>query len=84
MRAIGIIRRVDDLGRIVIPREVRKAMNINVGDPLEIFTGRDGTIILQNSKIAPMSVKNLTKILSARYKQDDEITLDELEELFKK
>lgn len=38
MRATGIIRHVDDLGRVVIPREIRKAMNIREGDPLEIFT----------------------------------------------
>ena len=38
MRATGIIKRVDDLGRVIIPREVRKALNIREGDPLEIFT----------------------------------------------
>ena len=38
MRATGIVRRIDDLGRVVIPREVRKALNIREGDPLEIFT----------------------------------------------
>jgi len=41
MKATGIVRRVDDLGRIVIPREIRKAMNIREGDPLEIFTDPD-------------------------------------------
>ena len=38
MRATGIVRRVDDLGRVVIPREVRKSLNIREGDPLEIYT----------------------------------------------
>ena len=42
MKATGIIRRVDDLGRVVIPREVRRILGIREGDPLEIFTeGRD-------------------------------------------
>lgn len=44
MRATGIIRRVDDLGRVVIPKEVRRSMRIKEGDPLEIFTTNDGAI----------------------------------------
>lgn len=38
MKATGIVRRIDDLGRVVIPREIRKSLNIREGDPLEIFT----------------------------------------------
>jgi AbrB family transcriptional regulator (stage V sporulation protein T) len=38
MKATGIVRRIDDLGRIVIPREIRKTLNIREGDPLEIYT----------------------------------------------
>ena len=38
MKATGIVRRVDDLGRIVIPKDIRKAMRIREGDPLELFT----------------------------------------------
>ena len=48
MKATGIIRRIDDLGRIVIPKEIRKTMHIRESDPLEIFTERDGDIILRN------------------------------------
>jgi AbrB family transcriptional regulator (stage V sporulation protein T) len=44
MKATGIIRRVDDLGRVVIPREIRRNMRIREGDPLEVFTNRDGSI----------------------------------------
>ena len=44
MKATGIIRRIDDLGRIVIPKEIRKTMHIRESDPLEIFTERDGDI----------------------------------------
>ena len=47
MRATGIIRRIDDLGRIVIPKEIRKTMHIRESDPLEIFTEKDGDIILK-------------------------------------
>ena len=47
MKATGIIRRIDDLGRIVIPREIRKQLKIGESDPLEIFLSRDGEIILK-------------------------------------
>lgn len=56
MRATGIVRRIDDLGRIVIPKEIRKTMHIRESDPLEIFTERDGSIILKKySPIGEMS-----------------------------
>jgi AbrB family looped-hinge helix DNA binding protein len=57
MRATGIIRRIDDLGRVVIPKEIRRQMRSNVGDPLEIFTDRDGCVIFkkyQNDELAPL------------------------------
>ena len=47
MRATGIVRRIDDLGRVVIPKEIRRTMRIREGDPLEIFTDRDGSVILR-------------------------------------
>lgn len=47
MTATGIVRRVDDLCRVVIPREIRKSMKVKVGDPLEIFTTKDGEIVLK-------------------------------------
>lgn len=47
MRATGIVRKIDDLGRIVIPKEIRKTLRIRESDPLEIFTDRDGQIILK-------------------------------------
>lgn len=52
MKATGIVRKIDDLGRVVIPKEIRKNLKIRVGDPLEIFIEEDGHIILQ--KYAPM------------------------------
>ncbi len=47
MKATGIVRRIDDLGRVVIPKEIRRTLRIREGDPLEIFTDREGEIILQ-------------------------------------
>ena len=47
MKATGIVRRIDDLGRVVIPKEIRRTMRIREGDPLEIFTTRDGEVIFK-------------------------------------
>ncbi len=47
MKATGVVRRIDDLGRIVIPKEIRKTLHIKEGDPLEIFTDREGQVILK-------------------------------------
>ena len=47
MKATGIVRRIDDLGRIVIPKEIRRTMRIREGDPMEIFTSREGEILLK-------------------------------------
>ena len=47
MKATGIVRRIDDLGRIVIPKEIRRTLRIREGDPLEIFTDREGKVIWQ-------------------------------------
>ncbi len=47
MKATGIVRRIDDLGRIVIPKEIRRTMRIREGDPLEIYTESDGTVIFK-------------------------------------
>lgn len=47
MKATGIVRRIDDLGRVVVPKEIRRTLRIREGDPMEIFTNRDGEIILK-------------------------------------
>ena len=47
MKATGIVRRIDDLGRVVIPKEIRRTMRIREGDPLEIFTAKDGEVIFK-------------------------------------
>ena len=47
MKATGIVRRIDDLGRVVIPKEIRRTMRIREGDPLEIYTDKDGGVIFK-------------------------------------
>lgn len=47
MKATGIVRRIDDLGRVVIPKEIRRTMRIREGDPLEIYTSGDGEVIFK-------------------------------------
>lgn len=53
MKATGIVRRIDDLGRVVIPKEIRRNLRIREGDPLEIFTDREGEVILK--KYSPVA-----------------------------
>lgn len=53
MKATGIVRRIDDLGRVVIPKEIRRTLRIREGDPLEIFTDREGEVILK--KYSPIA-----------------------------
>lgn len=53
MKATGIVRRIDDLGRVVIPKEIRRTLRIREGDPLEIFVDRDGEVILK--KYSPVA-----------------------------
>lgn len=47
LKATGVVRRIDDLGRIVIPKEIRRTLRIKEGDPLEIFTDKEGEVILK-------------------------------------
>lgn len=57
MKATGIVRRIDELGRIVVPKEIRRTLRIREGDPLEIFTDKDGEIILKKySPIGELSI----------------------------
>lgn len=67
MKATGIVRRIDDLGRIVVPKEIRRTLRVREGEPMEIFTGREGEIVLK--KYSPMGeltrfAKEYTQVLS--------------------
>ena len=68
MKATGIVRRIDELGRIVIPKEIRRTMRIREGDPLEIYTDRDGEVIFK--KYSPMGEISdfSTQLCEALYK----------------
>lgn len=70
MKATGIVRRIDDLGRIVIPKEIRRTMRIREGDPMEIFTSREGEILLKKyspvgelSEFATSLAESLAQVL---------------------
>ena len=61
MKATGIVRRVDELGRLVIPKEIRRTMRLAEGTPLEIFTDREGQIILK--KYSPIFIEISAKTI---------------------
>ncbi len=74
MKATGIVRRIDDLGRVVIPKEIRRTLRIREGDPLEIYTERDGEVIFK--KYSPMGdLSNLaTQLCDSMGKNTGHIT----------
>ena len=61
MKATGIVRRIDDLGRVVIPKEIRRTMRIREGDPLEIFTDAEGAVLFKKyspvGELAPQAAQ---------------------------
>ncbi|WP_207637171.1 AbrB/MazE/SpoVT family DNA-binding domain-containing protein [Anaerovorax odorimutans] len=63
MKATGIVRRIDDLGRVVIPKEIRRTMRIREGDPLEIFTDGEGKITLKKYDVLGDVVKQVRDVL---------------------
>ena len=77
MKATGIVRRIDDLGRVVVPKEIRRTLRIREGDPLEIFTDKEGAIVLKKySHIGEIgnfaqqfliALRNIIKPLKALY-----------------
>lgn len=74
MKATGIVRRIDDLGRVVVPKEIRRVLRIREGDPLEIYTGNTGEVILKKyspinelSQFAGEYAETVSKILGRNY-----------------
>ena len=60
MQVTGIVRRIDELGRVVIPKEVRRQLRIKEGDPLEIFTTREGEVVLK--PFSPLTLDDVVEI----------------------
>jgi AbrB family transcriptional regulator (stage V sporulation protein T) len=90
MKATGLVRRIDDLGRVVIPKEIRRTYGINSGDPLEIFTDNEGCIILKKYDPLPEirnRVEKLQEMITENTNYEPEVTksavtlLTELEKL---
>ena len=52
MKATGIVRRIDDLGRVVIPKEIRRTLKIKEGDPLELFITEKGEVVFKKYRYA--------------------------------
>lgn len=75
MKATGIVRRIDDLGRIVVPKEIRRTLRIREGDPLEIFTDREGQVILK--KYSPIGELNefATEYCEALFENTNHISI---------
>ena len=83
MKATGIVRRIDDLGRVVVPKEIRRILRIREGDPLEIYTGNGGEVILDNGyhKVTyayqkPENVSDLHLYISGVAEELDEVPVE--------
>ena len=76
MKATGIVRRVDDLGRVVIPRDIRKSMGIREGEPLEIFLESDAVIFRRYSYNLVDEVKRVAELIECNCNADTETMAD--------
>ena len=75
MKATGIVRRIDDLGRVVIPKEIRRTMRIREGDPLEIYTDKDGEVIFKKYSLMDRLADFAAQICETMNKTTGRITL---------
>ena len=73
MRATGIVRRIDDLGRVVVPKEIRRTLRIREGDPLEIFTDREGEIILKKKYSPTENWDSLPESMQSHFHRQPDI-----------
>jgi AbrB family looped-hinge helix DNA binding protein len=81
MRATGIVRRVDDLGRIVIPKEIRRSVGIREGEPMEIYLENDAVIFRRYSYNLIKEVARVAELVDNHYNADAD-TMGRLAELF--
>ena len=84
MKATGIIRRIDDLGRVVIPKEIRRNLHLKEGDPLELFT-EDGAVVFRKYSFFAMEnyPKKLERILSGMMDKKDWALYDDYHQITK-
>lgn len=68
MKATGIVRRIDDLGRVVIPKEIRRTLRIKEGDPLEIFTNHDGEVIFKKYSVMNEISQNASSVADIMFR----------------
>ena len=76
MRATGIVRRVDDLGRVVIPKEIRRSMGIREGEPLEIYLENDAVIFRRYSYNLVKEVERVAELIECNCNADRETMAD--------
>ena len=76
MRATGIVRRVDDLGRVVIPKEIRRSMGIKEGEPLEIYLENDAVIFRRYSYNLVKEVERVAELIECNCNADRETMAD--------
>lgn len=71
MKATGIVRRIDDLGRIVIPKEIRRTLNIKNGDPLELYTDDNGDLIFRKHDYTTNLKDTITRLKESLQENED-------------
>lgn len=76
MRATGIVRRVDDLGRVVIPKEIRRSMGIKEGEPLEIYLENDAVIFRRYSYNLVHEIERVAELIECNCNADRETMAD--------
>ena len=76
MRVTGIVRRVDDLGRVVIPKEIRRSMGIREGEPLEIYLEQDAVMFRRYSYNLVKEVERVAKLIECNCNADRETMAD--------
>lgn len=81
MRATGIVRRVDDLGRVVIPKEIRRSMGIREGEPMEIYLENDAVMFRRYSYKLTAEVARVAELVENHCNANED-TMDRLGELF--
>ena len=83
MKAVGIIRNIDRLGRLVIPAEMRRHMNIRVGDPIEFFTDNEGGIILRKYSLEEVLVETVDDLQNLASSYDGDLPFSVISEVRK-